>query len=233
MMPDWNALVRGQLAGLSLEREERGEVIAELAAHLEEAFDELRQQGLPEELAAERALAQVKDWHALQRRIETARNKEELVTDRVKQWWLPGFVALFLSMVLLMANEFSGIKPLIVSAHGSQMTAPVAVIYLPWLLLLIPIGAVAAYLARRAGGSQRAIFLSIVFPVLPHLVLFLFAFPVSLIIEDHVAHNIMRSAFLVLLVVWVVVPGAALLAGGLPVQLFLSRSLSSRRIASH
>jgi len=227
-MPDWNALVREQLAGLSLEAGERREVIAELGAHLEESFEELRQQGLAEEAAVTRTLLQVSDWQDLRRRIQTARRRENIMTNRVRQWWLPGFVALFLSMVLLMANEFMGAKPLIVSAHGSQMTAPVAVIYLPWLLSLIPIGALGAYLAGRAGGSQRAIFLSIIFPVLPHLVLFLLAFPVSLIIEDHVAHNIMRSAFLVLIVVWVVVPGAALLAGGLPVQVLLSRRLSSR-----
>ncbi len=77
------------------------------------------------------------------------------MTNRVRQWWLPGFVTLFLSMVLLMAIEFLGAKPLIVSAHGSRLTAPVAVIYFPWLLSLIPIGAMGAYLAGRAGGSQR------------------------------------------------------------------------------
>ena len=157
------------------------------------------------------------------------------MTDRVRQWWLPGFVALFLSMILLMVNEFIGIKfgikPLIVSAHGSQMSAPVAVIYLPWLLSLIPIGAMAAYLAGRAGGSPRAIFLSIVFPVLPHLGFFLVVFPVALILDDHVAHNIMISGLFMSLAVWVVLPGVALLAGGLPMQLLQGRRTESSRIA--
>src|ERR1700675_986504 len=179
-MPDWERIVRRELAGLVLGPEERSEVVAELATHLEESFEALRGQGLPEEPAAERTLAQVKDWRELKRGIESARSKEDLMTDRVKQWWLPGFVVLFLSMVLLMVNEFIGIKPLIVSAHGSQMSAPVAVIYVPWLLLLVPIGALGAYLAGRAGGSQRAIFLSIIFPVLPHLAFFLVVFSVAL-----------------------------------------------------
>ncbi|MGC1617568.1 MAG: hypothetical protein WA765_03670, partial [Candidatus Acidiferrum sp.] len=60
-MPDWNALVRERLAGLFLEQDERGEVIAELAAHLEESFEELRRQGLAEGAAVTRTLLQVKD----------------------------------------------------------------------------------------------------------------------------------------------------------------------------
>jgi hypothetical protein len=231
-MHDWEALVRQQLAGISLEAEERSEVVAELANHLEETFERLRRQGIPEEAAAERALSQVKNWESLRRNIQNARSKENVMTDRVRQWWLPGFVALFLSVMLLRANEFIGIKPLIVSAHGSQLSAPVAVIYVPWLLLLVPIGAMAAYLAGRAGGSQRAMFLSSVFPVLPHLGFFLIVFPVVLILDDHVAHNIMTSALFMSLAAWVLLPGVALLAGSLPTQLFVSRRQGSRRIAS-
>ncbi len=231
-MPDWNAHVRERLAGSSLEPEDLREVIAEFASHLEETFQELRQQGLAEEAAISRTLLQVSDWQDLRRRIQTARRTENVMTNRVRQYWLPGFVALFLSMMLLMANEFIGIKPLIVSAHGAQLSAPVAVIYVPWLLLLVPIGALAAYLAGRAGGSQRAMFLSTVFPVLPHLGFFLIVFPVALILDDHVAHNIMISGLFMSLAAWVVLPGMALLAGGLPTQLLVSRRQQSRRIAS-
>jgi hypothetical protein len=228
MMPDWEALVRERLAGLSLDGEEMREVIAELAGHLEETFEQLRRQGLSEETAVERALSQVENWRSLRRRIQIARRKGSTMTNRVKQWWLPGFVALFLSVMLLRANEFIGIKPLIVSAHGSQLGAPVAVIYVPWLLLLVPIGAMAAYLAARAGASQRAMFLSTVFPVLPHLGFFLVVFPVVLILDDHVAHNIMISGLFMSLAAWVLLPGVALLAGGLPVQFFSSRRQAPR-----
>jgi hypothetical protein len=231
-MPDWNAHVRERLAGSSFEPEELREVIAELAGHLEETFQELRQQGLAEEAAVSRTLLQVSNWQDLRRRIQTARRTENVMTNRVRQYWLPGFVALFLSVMLLRANEFIGIKPLIVSAHGSQLSAPVAVIYVPWLLLLVPIGAMAAYLARRAGGSQRAMFLSTVFPVLPHLGFFLIVFPVVMIIDDYVAHNIMISALFMSLAAWVLLPGAALLAGGLPVQLLRARRSASGHIAS-
>jgi hypothetical protein len=231
-MPDWEALVGERLSGIALEPAERSEVIAELAGHLEESFEQLRRQGMPAEAAVERVISEVESWQSLRRRIQIARRKGSTMTNRVRQWWLPGFVALFLSVMLLRGNEFIGIKPLIVSAHGSQLGAPVAVIYVPWLLLLVPIGAMAAYLAGRAGGSQRAMFLSTVFPVLPHLGFFLVVFPVVLILDGHVAHNIMISGLFMSLAAWVLLPGAALLAGGIPVQVLRSRRSISDHSAS-
>jgi hypothetical protein len=226
-MLDWDALVRERLAGSSLEPQEPREVIAELAGHLEETFEQLRRQGFPEEAAVERALSQVKNWQSLRRKIQIARSKENIMTNRVRHLWVPGFLTLLLSMVLLMVIQFIGPKPLIVSVDGWRVIAPVAVIYVPWLLSLLPIGAMGAYLAGRAGASQRAMFLSIVFPVLPYFVLFIIAFPVSVILDDHVAHNVMLTALLMGLIAWVLVPGTALLAGGLPIQLLRSRRESS------
>ena len=149
------------------------------------------------------------------------------MTDRVRQLWLPCFLTLLLSMVLLMVIQFIGPKPLIVSAYGWRMIAPVAVIYVPWLLCLLPIGAMGAYVSGRAGASQRAMFLSIVFPILPYSVFFVIWIPVSLILDDHIGHNIMFSALLMGLVAWVLLPGTALLAGGLPMQLLRSRRPAS------
>jgi hypothetical protein len=231
-MPDWEALVCERLKGISLEDDELREVICELAGHLEETFGQLRQQGLPEEAAVARALSQVENWPSLRRKIQHARNKEDAMTNRVKQLWVPGFLTLALSMVLLMVIQFIGPKPLIVSAHGWRVMAPVAVIYIPWLLSLLPIGAMGAYLAGRAGASRGAIILSTVFPVLPYAVLFIVAFPVSLILDDHVAHNVMFSALVIGMTAWVLLPGLALLAGGLPVRILKSRRSASREAAS-
>lgn len=145
------------------------------------------------------------------------------MTDRVKQVWLPGFLTLFLSMMLLMAIQFFGPKPLFVSTSGWRMTAPVAVIYVPWLLSLLLIGAMGAYLAGRAGASPRAMLLSVLFPVLPYSIFFVIWIPVSLLLDDHIGHNVMFSALLLGFVAWGVLPGVALLAGGLPVQILRSR----------
>ena len=95
-MLDWEALVRRQLTGLGLEPDERGEVISELAAHLEETWEDLRRRGMTEEEAVRRTVSQVEDWQDLRRRIQTARTKENFMTNRVKQFWLPSLLTLLL-----------------------------------------------------------------------------------------------------------------------------------------
>jgi hypothetical protein len=110
---------------------------------------------------------------------------------------------------------------------------PVATVYIPWLLSLPLVGALGALLSHRAGGARRAVFFSIVFPVVPYLVFFLMLLPFALTFEKHAGRDIILSGFLVGLAGWVLLPGVALLAGGLPAQLFLSRRVSSRSVAAH
>ena len=231
-MRDWEALVEGHLTGLALKPAESAEVIAELAAHLAESCEELRSQGMTEEEAVRRTVFQVEDWQKLTRLIQTARTKENIMTNRVKQFWLPSLLTLLFSMGLLALIQVFGPNPwLVARKSGWSLVAPVAVVYLPWLLSLPLIGAMGAYLSNRGGGSQRAVFGSIVFPVLPYLVFFVVALPVMAIFNDQLAHNIMFGALFVGLFAWVLAPGGALLAGGLLAQFFLSRRLDSRRIA--
>src|SRR5258708_25668456 len=231
-MRNWEAIVERQLNGLALAPAESAEVIAELAAHLAETCEELRKQGMTEDEAARRRLSQVEDWQKLSRLIQTARTKENIMTNRVKQFWLPSLLTLLLSVGLLALIEVFGPNTwLVARKSGWSLVAPVAVVYLPWLLSLPLIGAMGAYLSNRGGGSQRAVFGSIVFPVLPYLVFFVVALPVMAIFNEHLAHSIMFGALFVGLFAWVLAPGAALLAGGLLAQFLLSRRLDSRRIA--
>ena len=232
-MPDWQELVRQRLSGLSLDAVEKEEVHAELAAHLEETYEGFVKEGEAEPAAVQRVLSLAGDWGELRRRIQMAREKGSNMTNRVRQFWLPGFLTLFTSMILLMIIEFFGPRPKIIQLRGWSMIAPVTVVYVPWLLALLFIGALGAYLSHRSGASQRVVLLSILFPVLPYFCFCVIGFPMGLILEEHFAHSILASAILVGFLAWVLLPGTALLAGGLPAQLFLSRRLSSRSTVSH
>jgi len=229
-MPDWQELLRQRLSGLALAAEERGDVHAELAAHLEESYEFLRTKGLPEQAAMQQTLAQVADWQDLRRRIQTARTKENSMNDRVKQLWLPGFVTFLLSMSLLALNEIFGPKPFALMKVGQL---PMVLFYIPWLLSLPLVGALGAYLSHRAVGSQRAIFSSIVFPVLPFLASILLVLPVSLIFDRFIGHNPSPIGLVMALLGWVLAPGVALLAGGSVAQFFLSRRSASRQAMSN
>ena len=156
------------------------------------------------------------------------------MTNRVKQLWVPSLLTLLLSMGLLALIQIFGPKPWLFGWDGKSrwtFVAPALMVYVPWLLSLPVIGAMGAFLSSRAGGSRRAVFSTIVFPVLPYLVFFLLALPVMAIFNDRLAHNIMFGALFVGLFAWVLAPGAALFVGGLLAQYFLSRRLDSRRIA--
>jgi len=213
-MPDWQRIVRQRLAGLALDSEQARQVLEEVAGHLEEDYQSLLDKFVPEEEAAHRALKQVDDWQELKQRIESARNQETIMPKRVAQFWLPAFLTLSLSMVLLALIQRFGPNPWIAPVSGGRLRmTPVAVVYVSWLLTLPLIGAMGAYLSRRAGGSTRAVFSSIVSPVLPYLAFFLVGLPVALILDDHVAHNLMIPALFVGLSAWVIFPAIALLAG--------------------
>jgi hypothetical protein len=228
-MPEWRKLVSELLGALALDPHERAEVVEELAAHLDETFADLRHRGLAEQEATQRCLSEVHDWRDLRRKIQTARGKENIMTSRVTQLWLPGLVTFTLSMVLLALTEISGPKPWNTWGHNP----PIALFYIPWLLSLPFVGALGAYLSQRAGGSRRAILFSIIFSILPFLATALVVIPVSMAFDHVIPHNVQPIAFLMFLFGWVFIPGVALLAGGLPAQLFLSRRLGSRRIASN
>lgn len=227
-MPDWQELVRQCLAGLALDPAERDEIRAELAAHLEDAYEAMLRDGINNSEAAKRTLCLANDWQDLQRKISVARSGKDTMTNRVTQLWLPGLAAFVLSGGILALMQILRLKAWVLTKNGDLT----AVLYVWWLILLPLIGAVGAYLSWRAGGSERAILLSIVFPVLPFLASILVVLPVSLIFDRFIAHNIGPMSLIFALFGWVLVPAAALLAGGLTTQHFLSRRSSVDGVAS-
>lgn len=228
-MPDWQELVRQRLSSLALDPAEREEIHAELAAHLEEAYESMLRDGINNSKAAKRTLGLAKDWQVLQRKITLVRSGKDTMKNRVTQLWLPGLATFLLSQGILAVLQIWGPQAWILAKEGEL---PMAVVYVWWLVLLPLVGAIGAYLSWRSGGSQRAILLSMVFPVLPLLASILVVLPVSLILDKFIAHNIAPMSPVFARFGWVLAPAAALLAGGLITQHFLSRRSGLDCVAS-
>lgn len=230
-MADWQKLVRQRLCDLALDAGEKEEVHAELAAHLEESYECFRKEGLSENEAVQRTLARVPDWRDLRRRVFFAKRREHSMKKRMHQLWIPGFLTLTLSTIFLMTLQKLGFQPRIVSWSGPGTI----LFYVPWLASLPLLGALGAYLSSRAGGSRGTMLLASVFPVLALTAAFLLMFPIGMVIErvtgNHVDFAIVATALLSNGIGWLVVPGLALLIGGLAVQVFLSPQLSARSVA--
>ncbi len=227
-MRDWEELVRTKLAGLAIEQGEKREVIAELAAHLEETCETLRRGGMPEQEAIQRALSQVPDWNDLRNKICTARIKENNMNSRVTRFWIPGLLTFVVSMSLLAAIEKFDPKPSVFYLGNDMRTTPSLIFYIPWLAALPLIGAMGAYLSNRAGASVRAVLVSSIFPILPSIAVFSVVLPVGLIIDRQVGVTVAAASLLRGVIGWVLIPGMALLAGGLLAEFILSRRSVSR-----
>jgi hypothetical protein len=229
-MPDWQKLVRQRLSGIALDAEEKDEVRAELAAHLEELYEVSCKEGLPEKEAVRRTLEQVADWRDLQRRILIAKRSGYPMQKRVQQLWVPGFLTMALSIVSLVTLQKLGFNARMVSWRDSDIF-----FYAPWLVSLPILGALGAYISSRAGGSRRTALLASIFPALALTLTFLLMFPIGFIVEriigSQVDFNIVAASLLRDGIDWILVPGAALLTGGLLIHLLFGRRLSSQDTA--
>ena len=229
-MRDWGALVEQRLAGLALEPEERAEVIAEVAEHLEDICDEMLRQGMTEEEAVRRALSQAGDWQNLQRKILGAKRREQIMEKRIRQLWIPGFLTLILSMVFFTALYRLGLRARLVWSGPNAI-----LLYTPWLAGLPFFGALGAYISSRAGGSRGTMLFVSVFPAIALTFAFLFMFPFSMTVELIARRPVDFSRVATVLlkdgIGWIVAPGVTLLVGGLLAHLLVSTPAASRRTA--
>lgn len=221
-MPDWHELVRQRLSGLALDAAEKDEVHAEVAAHLEESYESLRTKGLTDHAARQQAFAQVSNWKSLQREVYFAKRGVFLMQKRLHQLWIPGFLTLILSTVFLMMLQKLGFQPRVVGSGPNTI-----LFYVPWLLSLPVFGAAGTYFSSRAGGSRATVLLASIFPVLALTAAFLLMFPIGLTVERITGHpvdfSLVATALLMDGVGWLLLPGAALLVGGLLVQFLFGR----------
>lgn len=203
---DWIALVREHLHSFNLPLKEAQEVIAELAGHLQDVYEEQREQGTSESQARQQAMNEVADWRPLVKRIQQIKNTEEPMNLRTKHFWLPGLVSLTTAMLML--------RPLIVISTQPHFLgrSPIETVLLPWLALLPLCGAAGASLSRRAGGNITARLVAGLFPAIALLGLGLVLVPTRLLTFAHPEWWYGSAA----LVLGIIFPSAALLIGTAP-----------------
>ncbi len=197
-MPDWTTYVKSRLGTTGLPGEREREIVEELAAHLHDA----EQDGICQPPL---------NWPAFARQIRLAQ-KETTMKSRLQTLWIPGLISGLLATVSLAVIQKTGLRPMV--------TVGELVLYYPWflwLLLLPPVGAIAAYMSRRAGGSVRMRVLASLFPCIGLLAPFLISSILSMI-------ALLSAGDLALLtmpvwqfmVFWVALPAFLLAFGALP-----------------
>ena len=213
-MRDWSALVDRHLASVRVDERRRREIGAELAAHLEDAYDGALRRGCTEEEAIACAMVRVPDWSALAVAVQRSADEETIMTRKVITVLLPG------TTILLAAA--TGMSLMVYSTPADRWLDPrwqvhalaAGLAFLFYLLL----GAIGAAWSRHVGGSRGESVAAGVFPLVLHVAMAGPAVGADMLYALsrggaglHLSIN-MSNMILVMLVV----PGAALLLGVLP-----------------
>jgi hypothetical protein len=131
-----------------------------------------------------------------------------MTNDRVRTLWLPGLASLTGSMLwrFILQRSFPESQPLLNHA-GLPLTYQ-----LLWIAALPLVGALSAYLSRRAGGDQLTGFVAALCPSIVMI-------PLWMALATRMSHPSPRQWFGLLCGVlnWIVTPGIALFVGAWPV----------------
>lgn len=203
-MPDFEALVRQRLGSLKLSREGEREVVAELAAHLEDRYLQLLAGGAggPEALAD--SLQELKRSRSLRRNIRRA--KEDWM-DRSRQLLMPALASMCVSGVAqLVCNGLYPHPFVFPTGDTGYVLQPL------WLAALPLAGALAAYLARKAGATRGRRLAAACAPVLVLLPLF----ALGMIVDFRSWHTKPLLLLAGPILSWLVIPAIPLLLGALP-----------------
>jgi len=215
-MPDWERFVRERLGPLGLAPSREREILAELAEHLEDEAQGSSPSNAGKPMQARNAT----DWNQLGREIRNA--EEENMTSTAKTIWMPGMCVVLCAAVLLMT-----LTRLVPPTAWIEGNGP-ALLVTFWGVAYLALGALGAWMSRRAGGDARARFFAGTLPTLFHLVVFVLPIIAAQFgnvrFPEHRQLNWLVGAG----TVWVLLPGLVLAIGTLPFLRDGSRAAASR-----
>jgi len=224
-MPANRDLLGERLGALGLAPHREEEILRELGDHLEDQAATLEAGGMASDAALRRALNDVSDWPAVRREIVSAELGEEYMNYRTKALWLPALCASVIGCGMLRLMQFSGLVPHFYFLSGGLYYT----FYIPWLIALPIVGAIAAFWSKRAGGKPIHRLLAALAPSIgpfsmiltgPFIGLLIYLF-LRLRTKGHMPspwsgfHPPLIGVFAVL-ASWVLLPAVGLLIGALP-----------------
>ncbi len=212
-MRDWRQIVRVRLSGMELSEKDTESIVEELSAHLEDQYNSQLANDVAENQAAESALKLVGNWEELSAEICAAKNEEGAVNYRTRAIWVPGLISLTVSMLWLTFLLRIDWQPR--ASFGPY--APPVMPYIFWLVAQPLVGALGAYLSRRASGNRQARIVAGLFPALALFGVMIVAAWSAVLVErnSYVTHHPIH--FVLGVVPWVVIPGVMLFVGVLPI----------------
>lgn len=216
-MRDWSALVHHHLASARIDERRRRDISDELAAHLEDAYDDALHRGCTEAEAVACAMERVPDWCALAVAMARSTDEDSTMTKQAITVLLPG------TTILLAAA--AGMSLAFYATPADRWTDPRWYVHALAaglaLLSYLVLGAIGAAWSRHLGGSPGERLAAGAFPLVLHVAV------VGLGVGEDMLYALSQGAvgrhldirfvnIITMIMVMLVAPGAALLLGVLP-----------------
>jgi hypothetical protein len=210
---DWPKMVRERMQTCGLPAAQREEVVAELAAHLEETYEDALREGRNKTEAVRQALQEVEDWSVLAANVCRAKSEEDLMNLRTRSLWLPALASLFASSIFLFVLTKISLQSGVLVRLNSGAARW---LYAAWIISQVACGALGASLSRRVGGSRMARVVAATLPAIVILAACAIVIPVSALMQhnDFIFHNPGRLWWGTF--IGAIVPAVMLLLGAAP-----------------
>ena len=213
-MRDWSALVHRHLTSVRVDDRRLREISAELANHLEDAYDAALRSGYTEAEAMARAMEHVPDWSSLAVAVERSADEASTMTRQAITVLLPGTTILLAAATGMSLVVYATPADRWLDPRWQVHALPAGLAFLFYLGL----GALGAAWSRHAGGSRGERLAAGAFPLVLHAAIAgpvvgadaLYAFSRGAV-GRHLGIN-----FINMILVMLVLPGTALLLGVLP-----------------